>query len=198
MTERKYYFCIEENKDQYRKYYISIDGVGNLNYEVLNLYTLEEIDFILKIISEEQILTRMHHDNVLYSLEQNKNIQKTHLSIRYQDNGKERTIERLSQECLLFDIEDFLLNGLHDINKKSIYNNLGGYLNNPRVSEAMKVWIKNFRKHENEQILMEFQQLPYIEQRKIKKVIYGVLTILDQKKIEENYSRKKGKEKDAA
>lgn len=191
MTERKYYFCIKENKGQFKKYYISFDGNGTISYENLYLYTLEEIDYILKFYSKEQIITRMQQDNVLYFLDNDEDFNKIELAIQYQDNGKERTIETLSQDCLLFDIDDFFITQLHDMNKKLIYNNLGGYLDNQRISEQMKLWIRNLRKENNEQILIEYKKLSYLEQRMIKKIIFEILKIVKEKNNQENYSRKK-------
>ena len=191
MTERKYYFCVKENKNQFKKHYISFDGNGNITYYTPNFYTLEEIDFILRFYSKEQIFTKMQQDNVLCSFDPNEDDNKVNLTIQYQENGKERSIEALSQDCISFNIENFFLNQLQDYNKKLIYNNLGGYLDNQRISEQMKSWIKNVRQFTNEQILQEYNKLDYLEKRMIKKIIYEVLNLIKGKNKQEDYSIKK-------
>lgn len=189
--EEKYYLCVEYRKEQYGKCYFSIDSNSNLNYDTLRFYSLEELDELLKMISTEQILMKLKEDNVLYSLANEEDFANAHVSIRYQENGKERSIDVLSQECLLFPMEDFLKKDWNEEDKKLIYNNLGGYLDNAKTSAKMKNWIRSIRENSNDEILINYQALPYLDQRKIRQVVYGIQYLNMEKKDKVQLSRKK-------
>lgn len=185
------YFCLEYNGVPYIKLYFSLNPDGTLNYETPTFYTLEEMDNLLKTYSKEQILSQMREDNVLYFLGNETDFKNIKLFLCHQENGKERKVTTLSQECLLFQIEDFFQNEFDDINRKLIYNNLGGYLDNPKTSKKMKDWIKMLKAESQQRIMEDYQNLSYVDKRKIREVVFGVLTLNEDKKIEKPFMRKK-------
>ena len=178
MDEAVNYICIESKKNgknDYGKCYISFDDKGNLIYDTLQFYTLEEIESFLMKHSKKDILDQIRKDNVFYFLEDETKDELIEITIRHHENGKERSIKPLSTECLQFDFETFLLNELDD-NKKAIYNSLGGYLNHSNTGESMKLWIKKLREGTNKELLKLYSELPYKDQRKIKSIVYKILT----------------------
>lgn len=202
MEEAQNYLCIEYKNpetNQYGKCYISFDWDGKLNYDQLHFYTLEEIDLFFKMHSKEEIINQVREDNIFYYLQDADESEYINLSIRYHQNGKERMIESLSKDCLDFDFETFLQTNLNDVSRKIIYNNLGGYLNNPKVSQEMKEWIKSIRVEESEELITALSNLPYIEQRKIHQIAFDVLTQHternEQETIENGFTRKKIQDK---
>lgn len=202
MEEQKNYLCIEyknHQTNQYGKCYVSFDEEQKLNYEALKLYTLKEIDDFLKNHSKEEILNQMRKDNIFYFLHENAKDTFFDLSIRFYQNGKERSIAPLSQECLQFSVEEFIRNDLNDINKKTIYNNLGGYLNNPNIGDKMKKWIKSLRLEDSDFLIKEYYEMPYLEQRKIKFIIFQLLSKCPKEEKEElPFIRKKIQKQSAA
>lgn len=175
MDEPINYLCIEYKNtliNQYGKCYLSFDQEGNLKYENISLYTLQEIEAFLKVHSKKEILNQLKRDNIYYFLNENTEEKDLEISIRYHQNGKERSIIPLTQECLRFNIEEFFLNDLNDWNKKIIYNKLGGYLTNPKIGTKTREWIKKFRQMSSIKINQEFKNIPYFEQREIRKTIF--------------------------
>lgn len=204
VEERKYYLCIEYKNlesSQYGKCYVTFDENQKLNYDYLNLYTLEEIDTFLKSYPKEKILNQMRTDNIFYFLKEDVENTNFELSIRFYQNGKERTIMPLSNESLQFDLETFLKTELNEEKKKLIYNNLGGYLNNPHISSEMKTWIKMIRNDSKETLLFQYQSIPYVDRRKIKNIIFE-LFLKESKENKESQTkllvRKKVQDKEAA
>lgn len=179
MDEAINYICIESKKSEtndYGKCYISFDKNGSLIYDTLQFYKLEEIENFLKNHSKKDILTQIRKDNVFYFLEDEAKDDFIEVTIRHHENGKERIIKPLSMECLQFDLENFLKNELNESFKKEIYNSLGGYLNHSSTGESMKSWIKRLREVTSEELIETFYKLSYKEQRKIKSIIYGVVS----------------------
>lgn len=202
MEENKYYLCIEYKKKenhQYGKCYISFNENGSLIYDSLYKYTLKDIDIFLEHHSKEQIINQMRDDNAIYFLDNKVSLNDIELSIRYFDKGKERIEMMMQQECLKFDLEYFMNQDWNDFQKKQIYNNLSGYMNNSRTSEKMKTWIKVLRTETSENLMAQFQKLSYMEQRKIKSIIYTIIKpsnvdkelIDDKEALEIGYTRKK-------
>lgn len=137
MEEKIYYLCVEYKnlkKNQFGKSYVSFNEIGELNYDNLNLYTLEEIDEFLKKNSSKSIISQMQQDNIFYFLQNDNENTSFELSIRFYQNGKERSISPLSEESKSFNTEEFIYD-LNPNDKKIIYNSLGGYLNNSHVTK---------------------------------------------------------------
>lgn len=198
---RIHYLCVEYKNPhlkQYGKCYISFDLEGNLNYDQLVLYSLEELEQMLKKYSQQTILNHVKKDNLFYYLAENIDEKYLFLSIRYHQNGKERSISPLTKECLNFDIKNFFQKELNKWSEKIIYNLLGGYLTNIHISDQMKQWIKKIRQESGENLALEFEKLPYSDQRIIREVIYTYCQNLEAKTalLEQKRLVRKKKESD--
>ncbi len=176
MEEPRNYLCIEyknPNTLDFGKYYFSIDATGKINYDTLQLYTLQELEEILKNQSKEEILNQIREDNVWYFLDSSIPNDFFKLKICFFENGKERCIDPLDPECLSFDLETFMKEELDEFTRKKIYNSLGGYLNNSHTLETTKQWIRDLRKESNQTLAINYKNLPYKEQRKIRQIIFN-------------------------
>lgn len=202
MEEKKYYICLSCKKlksGQFGKCYIFFDQDGSIVYDTLYKHTLKDIDLFLKENSKEQMIKKLKQDNVFYFINETTNPDDIDISIRYYDSGKERIQPTLSAECLNFDLESFFKNNLNEFQKQQIYNNLSGYLINQHTTEDMKKWIRMLKTETEEVLITKFQDLPYLEQRKIKSIIFEKLqesnpSIEMNKTDEYQYTRKKALE----
>lgn len=192
----QYYICLEYRNilnKKYGKSYISFDENG-LIYDVIYRYSLEKIDCFLGNYSKEQILEQIKKDNVLYFLSEVKDTNDIKFSIRYYDmtTKKERvSVPVLQKDCYHFDLEKYFKNYLNENDRKRIYNKLGGYLTNQHLLSPTKVFIQHFQSLTPEELWREFLTLPYIEQRKIKLVIYENIPINLQINLQRNDTLKK-------
>lgn len=177
-NENQHYFiCLEYRNSQtkkYRKSYLSFDEKG-LVYDVIHCYSLEQIDYFLAVFDEECILTQLRQDNALDFLNEIQSSNDIHLSIHHYDskNGKERhSAPILKPGCFFFDIEKYLKENMTILSRKNLYNKLGGYLTNSHVTKEAKDFIQHLQNMESEFLWEEFQKLSYLDQRKIKSVIF--------------------------
>lgn len=173
--EYKYFLCLEYKNPtikNYRKVYFSF-GPNGLIYDSVYHYSLEMIDSFLSQMTKSQIINQMYQDNILYFTEDIQKENYFELSIRHFEKEKERSsVPILKEGCYTFPILEFFQNDLNLEARKKIYNKLGGYIVNPHTTESTKKWIKNLPFIEVKQLIQDFLELPYEEQRKIKMIIF--------------------------
>jgi len=173
---------------EYQKNYFSFDQNG-LIYDVIHRYSLEQVDCFLSLHSKEQILKQMIQDNILYL---SVDLNGCHISIRHFDyqNGKERsTTPLLPDSCYFFDLETYFIKYFREEERKKIYNKLGGYLNNNHIEAKTKQLIRLIPSASEFELWSQYLTLPYIEQRRIKSIIYESIS----KELKESLTMKPNK-----
>jgi hypothetical protein len=198
IDNQQYFICLEYRNPITKKYgksYLSFNEKG-LVYDVVHRYSLEQIDKFLAIFDKKRLYEQLREDNVLYFLNEIKDFNDIFLSIHHYDsqNGKERvSASILKPECYFFDIEKFFKENMTILERKNIYNKLGGYLTNNHMSSEAKSFIQHFQSVSNDLLWQEFQTLSYFEQRKIKQIIFDNISSSFQQSIQPNqqYTLKK-------
>lgn len=197
---QQYFICLEYRDPHTKKYgksYLSFDENG-LVYDAIYRYSLEQIDYFLAIFDEKRILEQLRKDNALYFLNEIKDIDDMHISIHHYDSnkGKERqSAPLLKPGCYFFDMEKYLKENMTILDRKNIYNKLGGYLTNTHITKKAKTFIQQFQTMPSDFLWEEYQKLSYIEQRKIKQIIYDNISSSLQQNLQTNkqYVLKKNK-----